>query len=107
MVLRHLAYRLRGDLDCIADCGREKEMNEYLDQLKAERKQLNQEWAYLTGSKDAYAIRQISQIRRELAIIGEDIRLANENATTGIVTLSTFNLDQLADAIVSNIRSAK
>ena len=37
----------------------------------------------------------------------EHVTPVNENATTGIVTLSTFNLDQLADAIVSNIRSAK
>jgi hypothetical protein len=83
-------------------------MTDYLEQLKNERKQLNQEWAYLAGSKDGYAVNRLSAIRRELAIIGEDIRLANENATTGIVTLSTFNLDQLADAIVADcMRSAK
>jgi len=83
-------------------------MNEYVEQLEAERKELNQEWAYLAGSKDGYAVNRLSAIRRELAIIGEDIRLANENATTGIVTLSTFDSSNLLTAIVADIaRSAK
>jgi len=80
-------------------------MNQYLDQLAYERKELNQEWAYLAGSKDSYAVRRLAEIRRELAIIGEDIReiLANENATTEIVTLSTFDLVNLPTAILADI----
>lgn len=79
-------------------------MNQYLEQLAYERKELNQEWAYLAGSKDSYAVRRLAEIRRELAIIGEDIRTANENATTGIVTLSTFDLENLPTAILADIK---
>lgn len=37
----------------------------------------------------------------------EHINLANENATTGIVTLSQFDTENLLTAILADIRSAK
>jgi len=122
-----MADRLRGDLDCIADCGREAEMKEIyftkyddglLRRIEIEKDELEGRpgWAYarsrgfqwkFRGHRGWYETQYKAVPYSAIIIVEVDDEIKDESAPIPVSALSTFKLENLSDAIVADIRSTK